>query len=126
MNEECIIKIGSYQYFIGPNGALVLSRKRAYRFSGPDSASIYAKANQSRFEGALEVVRYRRKPYQKLKEGRADQVLLRNDVTKTAARYDEIIALRMLLLDVLEDTEYVDIERIRRASMRWGKKGDCV
>ena len=52
---------------------------------------------------------------------------IRNDESLTAARYDEIIKLRMLLLDIMETAE-CDLlrRRIEKAAAGWGKKGDCV
>lgn len=56
---------------------------------------------------------------------------MRLDESKTAARYDEIIKLRMLLLDVLEDLgEFTSgttrMDHIEKLAQKWGKKGDCV
>lgn len=55
---------------------------------------------------------------------------LRNDPALTAARYDEIIKLRMLLLEFLDyglDHEMASFHnRIVDLSNTWGKKGDCV
>ena len=64
---------------------------------------------------------------------------LRTDTAKTAARYDEILHLRMLLLDVLDDVDSshdddegrihvsrATVEQIRRDAKRYGRKGDCV
>jgi hypothetical protein len=55
---------------------------------------------------------------------------LRNDESLTAARYDEIIKLRMLLLEFLDyglDSEMARFHnRIAELSNTWGKKGDCV
>lgn len=55
-------------------------------------------------------------------------VALRNDAARTAARYDEILALRMLLLDMLEDEDLPEQwqEEIERRSRAWGAPGDCV
>lgn len=66
-------------------------------------------------------------------------IALRLDTTKTAARYDEIIQLRMLLLDILEGTATLELsegidkdridryrQRIEETSVKWGRKGDCV
>lgn len=75
---------------------------------------------------------------QKAEQHAASLAALRSDPSKTAERYDEIIALRMLLIDVVEYVE-VDIDddrmldplgtlrfRIEERAKRWGKKGDCV
>jgi hypothetical protein len=71
----------------------------------------------------------------RLKIARAEQKLIaiRNDETKTAARYDEIITLRMKLLDILDELERDQIiegnkwiPRIEEMAKKWGKKGDCV
>lgn len=52
---------------------------------------------------------------------------IRGDRDQTEARYDEIIKLRMLLLDIMETAECDALaRRIERASATWGKKGDCV
>jgi hypothetical protein len=60
---------------------------------------------------------------------------IRNDETKTAARYDEIIALRMLLMDINDAIDesgmFPDVaerlkQKIVERAKRWGKKGDCV
>jgi hypothetical protein len=64
---------------------------------------------------------------------------IRADSSRTAERYDEIVALRMLLLDVVErikdwDLDYLRIgpqaehlvKRIEDRSESWGKEGDCV
>jgi hypothetical protein len=58
---------------------------------------------------------------------------LRSDPRKTAERYDEIISLRMFLLDihdVLKNEEEPKLrslaKRIHDRSKRWGKKGDCA
>lgn len=70
-------------------------------------------------------------------EKHADHIeRLRNDPDLTAARYDEIVKLRMLLLDILDDLkddwgEYAlgaknMAGRIEHFAKTWGKKGDCV
>lgn len=66
---------------------------------------------------------------------------MRNDPSKTAARYDEIVRLRMMLMDVEEmivrivddlcpGAQQRQLERARssilKAARRWGRKGDCV
>lgn len=55
---------------------------------------------------------------------------LRNDPRFTAARYDEVIKLRMLLLEFLDyglDSEMARFHnRILDLSKTWGKKGDCI
>ena len=64
---------------------------------------------------------------------KAELADIRSDPTKTAARYDEIIALRMFLLDIKEELSKDNdplIQRVRRDILRrartWGKEGDCV
>jgi hypothetical protein len=63
------------------------------------------------------------------------QERIRNDETLTAARYDEIVELRMLLMDIDEMLDesgmFPDVlSRIRKPIQdrvkKWGKKGDCV
>ena len=53
---------------------------------------------------------------------------LRLDPEKTAARYDEIIKLRMSLLNMQERFASIDevYIMIKTLSESWGKKGDCV
>lgn len=60
---------------------------------------------------------------------------IRKDRSKTAERYDEIIRLRMLLMDVLDTVEVGDEffdpmgglrQRIEQQAKKWGLKGDCV
>lgn len=55
---------------------------------------------------------------------------IRNDPKMTAIRYDEIIKLRMLLLDILEDLEEAGedgmADRIKYHSKKWGNPGDCA
>lgn len=80
-------------------------------------------ANPTRFTRRLKLL-------QRLEE-------LKNDPTKTAARYDEVIKLRMHLLDILEDNRLLELVeqypwianirlRIAKESKMWGRKGDCV
>lgn len=47
---------------------------------------------------------------------------------ETGARYDEILALRMLLLDMLDDEDLPERwrEKIERRSRTWGAPEDCV
>jgi hypothetical protein len=65
---------------------------------------------------------------------------IRQDTTQAAARYQEILDLRMLLLDILDAVDGLDdddrarrsrdlqhaMQDIRRRARAWGKKGDCV
>lgn len=60
---------------------------------------------------------------------------IRSDPKMVSRRYDEIIALRMFLLDIREAIETADFEdpklkkiekQITALSRKWGKKGDCV
>jgi hypothetical protein len=59
---------------------------------------------------------------------------LRLDATLTAARYDEIVTLRILLMEVADDLEGLDHpsdrsrlrERILKRAEVWGTKGDIV
>lgn len=59
---------------------------------------------------------------------------IRDDVSRTAARYDEIIKLRMMLLDIADIAGTIahepELERVRirilNRAKRWGRKGDCV
>ena len=58
---------------------------------------------------------------------------LRSDPRKTSARYDEIISLRMLLLDIQdklsrsEDPAVLQIRKdIDKRAKQWGKREDCV
>ena len=58
---------------------------------------------------------------------------LRSDPRKTSARYDEIISLRMLLLDIQdklsrsEDPAVLQIRKdIDERAKQWGKREDCV
>lgn len=69
---------------------------------------------------------------------RAKLAEIRNDPNQTQARYDEIIRLRMFILDFQDDIErnqdlgtvVLDANRwtskIERFQARWGRKGDCV
>lgn len=56
----------------------------------------------------------------------------RTDPNKSAARHDEIISLRMLLLDlrdalVLNQTNIRPlVAKIDNTAVTWGKPGDCV
>ena len=73
---------------------------------------------------------------EKVQQHKAEVERIRNDASKTAERYDEIIALRMLLLDFVEivtDGDEIDNEAIDKfkdkllaRAKTWGKKGDCV
>ena len=65
----------------------------------------------------------------------AELAELRSDPRLSELRYDEIIALRMFLLDIQGDLHniYDDDPIIRRIckaiskrARTWGKKGDCV
>ncbi len=61
---------------------------------------------------------------------------IRNDGSRTVARYDEIIKLRTLLLDLMEEADRQEppltgveirlIDKVKEMSKKWGKKGDCV
>ena len=73
----------------------------------------------------------RRTPAQKRADEQAAHQALVSDASKTAARYHEIVALRMLLLDILDEFEdqqhYRALrKRINHKAKTWGKKGDCV
>lgn len=81
----------------------------------------------------------RRKTYlEKFREGEMARAKIRSDTTLTEARYEEIVSLRMLLLDVndtleaneqdfMEDFRWKSIkEKIDKQAKTWGKKGDCV
>jgi hypothetical protein len=59
---------------------------------------------------------------------RHNMALIRHDPTKSAERYDEIIELRMLLMDVMDYSEIPSAlrARIERRAKKWGAKGDCV
>ena len=66
-------------------------------------------------------------------KARAALADLRSDPKKTSARYDEIISLRMFLLDIQdelandEDPKAIAIRKdIGTRAARWGKRGDCV
>jgi hypothetical protein len=58
----------------------------------------------------------------------------RDDPAKTSARYDEIIKLRMMLLDIADIAGTIAHEpelerdriRIVNRAKHWGRKGDCV
>lgn len=62
---------------------------------------------------------------------------MRENKELTAERYDEIVALRMLLLDIVSDAEAYGpggdylirgrhIRTIRQLSKKWGQKDDIV
>jgi hypothetical protein len=60
-------------------------------------------------------------------------IALRNDGTKTAARYDEIIKLRMFILDIEaamrqrgDERDEEQLRKIDKLAQFWGAKGDCV
>jgi len=70
---------------------------------------------------------------QKVARAHKQLIQIRKDPTKTEARYDEIIELRMLLLDILETTIGLELPElndltvvIQKRAAKWGLKGDCV
>lgn len=59
---------------------------------------------------------------------------IRLDASKTAARYDEIVKLRMLILGLIDDCDLEEAHRrleqwrkkAEQMSKGWGAKGDCA
>ena len=82
--------------------------------------------------------RKRRTYLEKFQAEEAARQAIRSDVTQTEARYDEIVSLRMLLLDILDGLDSAEDEgltrhytatfreRIKKRTPTWGKKDDCV
>lgn len=68
-----------------------------------------------------------------IEEKLAEYVDERSDPKLTAQRYDEIVKLRMMLLDIrslLTGNNHPKAERIRdmiqKEARTWGEDGDCV
>jgi hypothetical protein len=68
-----------------------------------------------------------------LDEQKAEHEERRSNPLKSAARYDEIMHLRMFLLNInhqlyrSQEPEALTLRReIMKLAIQWGKKGDCV